>query len=126
MTNASVSDTLNTAADLIQIRGWGQGPSTWGDAEAQSRLCIEGAIIAAAGIPMMDLSDLDISPTPRRRDLESCPAYQAVVDYLQFKGAFLFTWNDQAGRTQEQVIETLRAAAVIEEDKERKASEVEA
>ena len=130
MTNATVSDTLNTAAYLIQIRGWGQGPSTWGDAEAQSRLCIEGAITAAAGVPMLtiQLSEDDApSMTPSRTALEACPAYRAVHDYLQHREfSPLYIWNDQAGRTQEQVIEVLRAAAGIEEAKERKATEVEA
>ena len=124
MTNTSVSDTLNRAADLIQIRGWGQGPSTWGDSAARSRLCVEGAIAAVSGVSMLDLEDIGEGVTPHRNELEACPAYKAMVDYLQFKGTFLFTWNDQRGRTQEQVIEVLRAAAVIEEAKERKATEV--
>ena len=126
MTNTSVSDTLNRAADLIERRGWGQGPSTWGDSAARSRLCVEGAIAAVSGVSMLDLEDIGEGVTPHRNELEACPAYKAMVDYLQWKQPFLFTWNDKAGRTKEEVIEVLRAAAVIEAAKESKTTEVEA
>ena len=131
----NVSDTLNTAADLIEERGWRQGPGGWdGYVADDQRLCLEGAIMAAAGI------------TDERRGSmygygEVCPAYAAVARYLDKperpglsmetpRDAWLWHWNDKIERTAAEVVETLRAAAVIAEAREvedaRHARKVEA
>lgn len=107
-----VSETLNKAADLIQRDGWTQGDEGWFRKQGQP-LCLEGAIQAALGIRPYDTDDDD--------ELEAwfgpCPSKQAVRDYLEHERA-LYRWNDQQGRTQEEVVAVLRAAAAIEAVKE--------
>ena len=115
----TTSDVLNKAADLIEERGWGSGPEAW-DGEDGSGLCIEGAILAALGI----------SIDARSTVLWTCPAYVAVADYLDRPrraaeyGRDLWKWNDEDNRTASEVIEVLRACAVIEASRERSAAEV--
>jgi hypothetical protein len=112
----TVSETLNKAADLIEERGWTTGPDGWAHIRRESEpLCLEGALMAASG---MNRSDIHAFYT-------DCPAYDAVADYLDrdplprvapISGA-LWQWNDSQNSAEE-VIEVLRAAAVIEEARE--------
>ena len=114
----NVSEVLNRAADLIEERGWSTG-SGWTD-DGVSPLCLEGALASVLGLPMI---------------VHGCDAYRAVSSYIG-DGRPLFLWNDnaawetnnwrsnrlrvprdytaskEAGR--QVVIETLRAAAVIQ------------
>ena len=104
-----VSETLNKAADLIEERGWAQGSAGW--AESESGLCLEGGIQAATGM----LSHTGIT---------ECSAYRAVWNHLRtdsrwgFFRTNLFDWNDVGGRTANEVIEVLRACALIESARE--------
>lgn len=104
------SEILNKAADLIEERGWGQGSETWNNHNGAG-LCLEGGILAATGMKLTD-------------DFEACPAYRAVWAHLEnddrwgaYRGS-LYNWNDAPGRTAEEVIEVLRATALIEAAKE--------
>ena len=119
----TVSETLYRAADLIESRGWTKGGG--GDAEPEdfdpwgkggdSPVCLEGAIFAAAGGDEWWQVSMVVN---------ACPAGQAVRDYLgmdSYSGpssARLYRFNDQRGRTAAEVIEVLRAAALIEAAKE--------
>lgn len=96
------SETLNRAADMIEERGWAQRE---GWANEGGPLCLEGGIEAATSITT-------------RRDFIACPAYRAVADYLNYGEKPLYWWNDQRGRTKEEVIEALRGAALVEAAKE--------
>jgi hypothetical protein len=119
----STSEVLNTAADLIERRGWSTGTG-WTEMDDDGPLCIQGAIGAAMG---------QVNAVGFR-----CPAYDAVAEYLGLESG-LFIWNDnlrfarsesgwpswvggsresatEHGRTQ--VLATLRAAALIEAAKE--------
>ena len=108
------SEILNKAADLIEERGWVQGTG-WGRDTAA--LCLEGGIAAAAGI-VRTLGNGFI--------YQGCPAYDAVCSYLNRHPRprqypvldSLWDWNDTPGRTAEEVIEVLRAAALIEQARE--------
>ncbi|MGZ4521036.1 MAG: DUF6197 family protein [Mycobacteriaceae bacterium] len=102
------SEVLNKAADLIQERGWGQG--IW---DAGPALCLEGGILAALGHPC-DLT------TVRPWFAGKCPAFDAVCDYLQidFPAAMPWQWNDTVAEDASEVIEVLRACAVIEAARE--------
>jgi hypothetical protein len=55
-------------------------------------------------------------------DVLRCPAYNAVRDHLQWDRSlgksYLFQWNDEPGRTASEVIEVLRATALIESARE--------
>ena len=117
------SEVLNRAADLIEERGWGTGPRSIMSEEAP---CLMGAIFAAEfGRP----AESEMEGISR---VSSCPAGVALHDYLQDRDAsirgphFLWRFNDAAGRTASEVIEVLRACAVIEASREREAAEVSA
>lgn len=121
--NLKTSQILDCAADEIEARGWHVGSGGWGWGGQQSPLCLEGAIGAAQGI-----SD------GLSRAFNTCPAGRAVRDYLDMgeynhdfvsredPGAALYVWNDTPLRTQQEVIEVLRAAAAVERVKEATAS----
>lgn len=110
------SEILDLAADKIQEVGWGQGPATWENTGGKG-LCLEGGILAAMGV--------DVLAEPDR----SCPAMRAVKDYLGERLTYTppegtpytrepWGWNDEDGRTAEEVIGVLRAAAAVERAKE--------
>lgn len=112
------SEVLNRAADLIQGHGWGVGADSF--KAGDSGLCLEGGIMAALGHEL-------------HSTLPSCPAYKAVAAHLNLKpGNRLYNWNDATrgyeadSRTAEEVIEVLRATAVIEAAREDARVEVSA
>lgn len=104
-----ISQVLNTAADLIESRGWADYEAdtdeAWGLDSETAPLCLEGGILAVAGVGL--------------HNIEACPAYRAVHDYLALPPhERVYRWNDNRKRTASEVIEVLRAAAVIEEARE--------
>jgi hypothetical protein len=121
MTTVATSEILNRAADLIEERGWAgrevDAHEAWG--EYGGPMCIEGGIMAAAGLRY-------------NWEAPDCPAYKAVLHYLQGDnrwGMFrdrLYSWNDVSTRTADEVIEVLRAVAVIEAAREDERAEVPA
>lgn len=108
MTEMLTSEVLDLAADKIRERGWTQGLGGWPGWGPDDALCLEGGIMAALGYD---------EETPERL-YRGCPAFGAVRDYLGLGDDFLFPWNDASGRTQQEVIEVLRAAAAVERAKE--------
>ena len=112
--NLRTSEVLNRAADMIEERGWVRGKG-WGPDDGG--LCLEGALIAASG--------LSAAIGKRLAVYTQCPAYDAVVAYLgkdpQPRIApivdTLWAWNDARSEVTE-VIEVLRAVAVIEAARE--------
>lgn len=112
------SEVLLRAANLIEERGWVQGPGGWpgyGGEHAIEGLCLEGGLMAALG-ETFDTSKMGV--------FWNCPAYRAVEAYLdrprrEEVGGDLWRWNDAPeGRTAEEVVTTLRAAALVETIKE--------
>ena len=109
------ANVLHRAADLIEERGWTQatagdpGADPWGGGSGSAApVCIEGGILAALGVD----TEGDLPPL----DFIHCTAYKAVQTYLGLPDSELvFHWNDETGRTASEVIETLRAAAAIEQ-----------
>jgi hypothetical protein len=70
----NVSEVLNTAADLIEQRGWTTGTDGWSHRANKGPLCIEGALQLASG-------------EKRNYDLmKSCPAVRAVAAYVGATG----------------------------------------
>lgn len=121
----NTSEVLNRAADLIEEHGWTQGTHGWprGNGE-HAPLCLEGGMIAALG---RNWRDLDVNA------FWDCPAYRAVKSYLGDRcrnaltgedDADLWAWNDTVASTASEVIEVLRAVAVIEAAREAEAAEV--
>ena len=125
-------EVLNKAADLIERYGWVQIGDTmngsmnpWGGNGAP--MCLEGGILAAMGLePSANgLGD------EANEQLVSCPAYKAVQEYLGLETKAditnrLYRFNDAEGRTAREVIEVLRATALLESAKENNNVEVEA
>lgn len=108
------SEVLNTAADLIESRGWVQGTSGWD--KGAGGLCLEGGILAAMGLDRANVADFGV--------WIDCPARHAVRSYLDDPAPY--DWNDEPGRTASEVVEVLRACAVIEASRERESAEVSA
>ena len=107
------SEVLYRAADLIEERGWVRDGGWVMYDEPGSPVCIEGAIQAAAGFPAMMCGG-----TYRiRAAVTACPAYRAVCAYLG-DPVELYHWNDREDRTASEVVEVLRAVAVIEAARE--------
>lgn len=109
MTDLKTSVVLDLAADAIQMAGWGKGPSSW-TADNDRGLCLEGGIAAAVGLDK-EVANFNFYA------LQTCPAYKAVQEYLGHRRD-LWSWNDRPQRTQQEVIEVLRAAAAVERVKE--------
>jgi hypothetical protein len=98
---------LLKAADLIEQRGWAQGRFE----DADGRLCIHGAIhVAVSGLAVRN---------DRDRDSLSTAAWHQFREYLLVEGVerelvrlgFMF-WNDSPKRTQKEVVQALREAAI--------------
>lgn len=110
----NTSDVLNRAADLIEERRWEKGDG-WPSESRERRgapLCLEGGIAAAMGLVFPE----NVAG-PAYDGFRTCPAYAAVRSYLGWEET-LWRWNDKSARTAAEVIETLRACAVIEAAKE--------
>jgi hypothetical protein len=109
------SEVLNRAADLIEERGWvrGQGwpgvsSALTGEVYEGTALCLEGGVMAALGVSGHAGYDAWFH----------CPARVAVQEYLAIGQTAPFHWNDREGRTVGEVIEVLRACALIEAARE--------
>lgn len=118
--NHTTSEVLDLAADLIQERGWTtvRDSDPWGIEGGP--LCLEGAVFAAVGL------NVNALPLESQGIAERCPAFAAVHEYLS-EGDYYpsphamwrpYTYNDTKGRTAEDVIAVLRAAAAVERVKE--------
>lgn len=117
----NTSEVLNRAADLIEERGWEQIQG-WAT-DNTSGVCLEGALQGATGL---GLAGYDRVLKKATRPLYECPAFLAMRSYLEVRETVLYGWNDAPQRTQAEVIEALRACAVIEAAKERADVEVSA
>ena len=99
------SEVLNKAADLIERKGWWHSGIPNNDGH-----CASNAILHVE-----DLSTSDLS------------AHEALWTHLDGTSPTdIFAWNDAPERTAAEVIEVLRACAVIEAAKENAAVEVSA
>ena len=120
MNDIPTSEVLNRAADLIEERGWTQGDGWFPEMlPVAAPLCAEGAMKAAAAEVCAAAGDALARYTVHREQI--LPAFK---DYLGV--AHVFVWNDAGRRTASEVIEALRACAVIEASREREAAEVSA
>lgn len=112
MKTMTVSQVLNNAADYIQTFGWSQGTGWY--PECGEPACLEGSIDVAASAQGRTVASFQLATA----------ATDAVSNYLtdrypdavnQSAGVvFPFAWNDRFGRTATEVVEVLRAVALIE------------
>lgn len=86
--SAQVAQDLRAAAEVLERDGWTQDESI----SDSGQHCAIGAIVEAV--------DKDMS--------RENPAYYTFRDYL---GQSVSRWNDRKGRTADEVIDALRAAA---------------
>jgi hypothetical protein len=109
------SEVLDKAADLIEERGWRQGGAGWGDTP-DAPLCLEGGILAALGREWHMVGNF----TATHDEFQTCPSYLAVRSYLGMTEVWqdVYDFNDDPDRTAAEVIEVLRACAVIEAARE--------
>ncbi len=116
------SEVLDRAADLIEERGWTQGGGGWfpESLPCDAPLCAEGALKAAC-VEAAALEGGHYTDFHYGRDWmktgEQTGALRAVRNYLD-DASPVFAWNDEPGRTGPEVIAVLRAAAVVEADRE--------
>lgn len=91
MTHESVSDVLDDAADYIEQHGWCQESM-----DGTSR-CLSMAMS-------------EVAPS----DALWKSAFEAVERAVGIRGVSLICWNDHPGRTKQEVLDALRAAAKAE------------
>lgn len=130
MSELKTSEVLDLAADVVEQRGWTTG--TWNNTREGAPVCIEGGIAAAIGLGfnLGEVGDAEYQA------FRQCPAYVAVSEYLGIEEGFLYSWNDDVLRADEneivhahsqaEVIEVLRAAAAVERAKEESLEGAEA
>lgn len=101
------SAIVTKAIDLIEEHGWGQGIYK----DHSGRLCMIGALRAAAGEPLIDGG----SGVPHPKNGDNYQAYQdaywALVGKIPSR-ALPVVWNDQFAKSQDQVIDVLHRTAV--------------
>jgi copper chaperone CopZ len=105
MTDQTVAETLNRAADLIEAEGWRQH----GLGRPGGPHCAIGAIRRVDGIP-----EVEVFPSKGTHTYEAAEVLLAHTGFV----TDVADWNDAPERTAAQVVEVLRAAAVIAAAKE--------
>lgn len=101
------ADILEAAADLLSPEGaWIQGSSMHVTGDGQAHYCLVGAINSVAGSwqPYMDTC---------LHSRNASKAASIAADFLNsgFLVDSLVDWNDDAERTQEEVVDLLKRAA---------------
>jgi hypothetical protein len=106
----NTSDVLNRAADIIQERGWVQGGAGWfvESLPADAPLCAQGALRAACHEATDDHREWYRLYFDVTKPIVAAHVGEPIV----------FSWNDKPGRTAGEVIEALRACALIEAARE--------
>lgn len=125
LTPEEIAHSCEEAAALLEGR-WVRG--AW---EQNGSYCVEGALAAALGYSIEEVADGTQEGFGARRSLRSCQVYQAVTDTLvarlakdpdmsegnldrvamELEDAGLPFWNDQDGRTEQDVLDLLHATA---------------
>jgi hypothetical protein len=115
-----VSDVLNGAADHVQKYGLHKGSSYASSPADTSPACTIGAIGVACGDIANDLAGDDFALfASTNRDL----LHDAIDVVTEYHGC-IPTWSDHPDTTADDVIEALRAAAVIAETRANVPAEV--
>jgi hypothetical protein len=127
-----VSEVLHKSADILESRAWTRG-NGWEWQNDYAPVCLEGGIAAAMGTVLVRYASdglVRLSFDQEQYDrFKSCPAYQAVKEYLgdgripvtgvgRRQGRYLYTFNDAVAHGKDEVVAVLRAAAEVEAVKE--------
>lgn len=124
------SEILDKAADVIERNGWHQGD--WmharpGRQDDECPVCEGGALnLAVTGSPCIDADDDDapadlltayeVMAHRAKPSLEIGPEDYTVGELLEAFVEVVASWNDAKGRTAEEVVRELRAAAASERE----------
>ena len=111
-TPEEIAESCWLAADILRGH-WTQ--STWyapaveEDGTRTVRFCLEGGLAVALGL---DARLMQHSPE-YRKVLASCPVRLAVQETIRLDGntSYIPGWNDEGGRTEEQVLDILERTA---------------
>lgn len=101
----NIAEVLTRAADVIDERGWCQGEA-WAPG---GQVCAHGAIWEALGIDRIDYDQGELTTGAR-------PVFGAACDAIRRHigpGRSVTGWNDEPGRTKDDVTAALRAAAKV-------------
>lgn len=98
-------EILLAAADLIEHTGWTQGQNA---RDINGRKCAPGSLRAICFC--LEGSQVRIAPRSRRQREDARIMVHRELEQRGFARASWF-WNDQTGRTKEEVVELMRAAA---------------
>lgn len=102
------ADVLEAAANLLESKGWGQGEFMNAiDPDDATKFCAVGAIRTVTGYSLAGRRDEDYA-VYRKRYACSLQANVALGDKV---GTDVVHWNDQPGRTAEEVIDALKQTA---------------
>jgi hypothetical protein len=96
----NTAEILNKAADVIDERGWTQGEYE----NCAGGVCARGAIFVAVGL----------NPLAAAFGSDSAACSDAEYTSVRFRnwlGVMISGWNDDSGRTPEQVTSALRECA---------------
>jgi hypothetical protein len=112
------SAVLDKAADKMEVAEWITGSLGWPlfetDVENPKTLCLEGALMAALGIPLYSR----VEGQDNSSWWVDCPAYHAVMNFIGMENGRLHYWNDWCAIDKAQVLGVLRGAAEVERAKE--------
>lgn len=119
----NTSEVLDRAADEIERRGWSQGTGWFPRSDESTPVCAEGALRLACGFGGgvgLDGAWFDLASKRAACDALSAYLTDRFPECInQVTGAVIpFSWNDARSRTQAEVIEVLRAAAMVERTRE--------
>jgi hypothetical protein len=109
-----IADSCEETAAILEGR-WIQGSWYTTDDDGHKTFCLEGGLAAAVGIDYTLLS----GGGAENEVLAQCPVYQAVLKTIHLRATEdeedwyddLNNWNDQGGRTEQEVLDILHATA---------------
>ena len=104
----AVAKTLEAAADTLQARGFHQGMFTANEYDENAPVCAWGAINAALGYDPAGMWERAPGSGADHAPALSVAAMTALNCHL---GTSAIHWNDEPGRTADEVVAALRGAA---------------
>ena len=108
MNSIEMADMLEAVLELLETCPWGQGV----ERISADKICAQDAIsMAAAGVTTWD-EYVQVINSPKRKVLWE--KEEQTLEHLSCRylnGDLLFEWNDEPGRTKDEVLDLFRHAA---------------
>lgn len=116
--NTMLADVLDKAVEVLEGHEWGQGCGRIGERQICGQDAIWGAAMKHFGVAEWTVGvsrpGLDQAPSPDQLRVEALYVYLnnlCTPDKYKIFGAAFWRWNDEAGRTKEEVIDRLKEVA---------------